>query len=120
MGSEYLFFNTIEYKETKKSLLNSELSVLNSVEALHNYKQLRLEELNLKIKMKTLITQAIESIDLLEKAMPQTRFNPEKIHSPRPKDTEDTTPIETEQEMKRSFDMKSQLDDIKRKLAMLQ
>lgn len=120
MGSEYLFFSPFEYKETKKSLLNSELSALNSMESLHKFKQFRLEELNSKVKLKTLLQQAMEELTLLEKMMPQTRFNQEKVHKTQTTELTEGSPVKQEEELKRDSNIQSQLQDIKRKLALLQ
>lgn len=124
MGVEYILFGIEEMKDIKKSLLSSQLSTLNSLQHLHNYKKLRNDEMNLKIKLKSLMEQSQNEIQVLKKLLPETQYRQNKhsgqshfidhINDP-------TTPqLHEEKEKKSRTTLESEIDAINAKLQMLQ
>lgn len=120
MGAEYVMYYLEEYKNLRKNLLTSEISNLNFLQAMENYKKFRDEELRLKIQLKTLINQAQENLDLFQNLLPETSFKEEENDtfqiSQTPQSEQATAPVQTN----KSNQLQAELDEIRRKLALLQ
>ena len=126
MTVEYILFGLEEMKDMKKGLLESQLGSLQVQQHLHNYKKLRQQELEQKIKLKSMINQIQEELQVLKKLLPETSYSPSQ-HSKQShviSELDSQQLIKKEKEVKetshKSNTLESQLEDIKRKLQMLQ
>ena len=100
----------LDYEEAlnaKKQLLSTQLSVLQTLKRLKNYKVLRKKELTAKNKIKTTATALKSKLNLLILTFPDEKEEPRTPKRKRRK--------EQEQEQ----DLSKELDDIKKKLAKL-
>ena len=126
MSIEYILFGIEEAKDIKKSLLQSQISALQSQQYLQNYRKLRQEELNHKIKLKSILGQAQEELQILKKLLPESQYNQSK-HAQQSHFISDldNAKQKNQQENKerpsshKSNSMESQLDEIRNKLKML-
>ena len=106
--TEYVKIYAEEMEYGKKNLLEAQLSLINMIKNFSKYKEVRLENSTLKINLKSKISLLQESLNALDKILP------EEIHHHK----ED---IFKEIKMeKQSHSLESEIDEIKRKLSLLQ
>lgn len=110
----------IEYSEgieSKRDTLSIEASMIQIRQAIKRYKDLRIQELRLKLRIQKSIKEIQSEITHLEKILPQVRiprYLVEEVH-------ENPLPIKTISESNnRSHDLESQLKEIQDKLRQLQ
>lgn len=71
---EYVRFSGHESLFGEKHLLHCQLSVLNIMKRIINYKKLREEELVLKIALKKRVVEILETLEMLDKILPHSRM----------------------------------------------
>lgn len=91
-NSEYVLISPSKNFFGEKNLLQSQLGLLNAVESFQKYKELRNEELVLKVTLKNKIEETLNWIDKLEKSLPAAHYK------------EAATPKEKKQERKLSLE----------------
>lgn len=74
MSSEYVFLSSVENQFGQKHLLHSQLELLDSVKRLQIYKNLREQELMLKLQLKVKLQQTIALFEKLDKLLPVSRY----------------------------------------------
>ena len=74
MASEYIKLVYAEKVYGEKNLLQSRLSVLSINKNVKAYKELRKQELDLRLQLKTRIQEAKKALDDLEKELPITKL----------------------------------------------
>ena len=125
MSVEYVLFDIEELNRLKHGLLSSQLSTLSSLQHLQNYKKFRNEEINLKIKLKSLLEQSQNEIQVLKKLLPETQFKPHKSHlldhmnSLQSQNSQLSSSFQQNPPRQKSS-LESEIDAIKAKLALLQ
>lgn len=107
MASEYRKLDQEHITYMQKSLLEGQLESLMSMKNLHAYRQLRQEELMQKIKLKKLIEETKQDIDVLLKVLPE------------PVQVEGEKDALTDEQEKKNSSLEAELDMIKAKLAAL-
>lgn len=113
MTEEYVRLTSEHISYTQKALLEGQLSSLMSMKHLHAYKTLRNEELLSKIKLKMLIEQTKQEIDILIKSIPSPSYKED--------DELEVINIAPKNENERkNASIEDELDAIKAKLAKLQ
>ncbi|MDP1696160.1 MAG: hypothetical protein Q8L29_04575 [archaeon] len=70
--TQYVKFSSEEQIFGTKNLLESQASILTSMQHLENYRSLRAEELRLKILLKKIMEEAKENLNLLDKTLPES------------------------------------------------
>jgi|SRR3989344_7549200 len=119
MSVEYILFGIDEMTEIKKGLLTAQLAALNSQQYLHNYKKLRSEEMNQKVKLKSLLDQVQNELQVLKALMPETSQITSKTKQPLSAIHElSSTYIQREEKQKSSLE--SEIESIRQKLQRLQ
>lgn len=78
MSNEYVRLSGEELNYTKKSLLNTQLNSLNSLKNLQKFKELRNDELTLKISVKTSLDSLQQQLILLDKLLPHSSWKKPK------------------------------------------
>jgi hypothetical protein len=107
-----------EAVNAKRDLLALEMSLLEATRAITNYHSLRSEELNLRIKLATRITEYMNLLKRLKKLLPKYKLP--KILKDIEDNEEDVQKIIEEGEIKYGSDLDSQLEKIQDKLRALQ
>ncbi len=107
MSTEYVRLSEPTLIYGKRTLLNSQVSILKITKNLLAYRNLRAEELVLKIALKNKIEDALSSLYLLEKLLPKL---PEK---------ESPDFIKEDSASSSSLSLEAELEEIRRKLAHL-
>lgn len=67
----------LEYNESiaaKKNILNSEISLINALKRMQNFKDLRKKEIAKKIELKSKINDILSSINFIKKNLPKTKI----------------------------------------------
>lgn len=108
METRHIKFNYEDAISGKKSLLSSELNLLQILRKIRNYKMLRKKELTEKTKLKKSLSELKSKIDDLSSTFPKRE---EKI-------IEMPKPVKTKKETKHTA-IQRELDEIKRKLERL-
>ena len=109
MKSEYIGFSAAEKVFVMKDFLQSQLELLQSMNALHNFKKIRQEELFLKISLKNRVEELLEVISKLEKILPKTS---EKI--------ENSEERKKEKKLEKDLSLEREIEGIRGKLENLQ
>ena len=100
--TEYIKISALERTHGERSLLESQLNLLDAIKILKNYKEHRKKELLLKIELKNKTLETLESLKVLEKSLPRAHL------------------IDKEESAdKESFSIEKQLADIRSKLEKL-
>lgn len=107
METRYVKLNYLDALESKKSMLGSEINLLQIVSKLRSYKNLRLKELDYKNKLKIELGKFAKRIDILEESFPIYKF------------TEDKRKNKEKTFSESNKDLEKELNEIKRKLANL-
>ena len=101
--TEYIKVNALERTHGERSLLESQLNLLDVIKILKNYKEHRKKELLLKIELKNKTLETLEHLKILKKSLPRAHL------------------IDKEESAdKESFSIEKQLADIRSKLEKLQ
>lgn len=85
----YVSFDRIEYKQSKASLLNSQIDLLNAEKHLQNLKKIKARKAKLKQQLYNLFNNLLTSLENLEDSMPDDKI-PKSIKN---KMTEEEKPI---------------------------
>lgn len=109
---EYVKFNKTESLYGQKRFLHGELELINAVKRLRNYKDLRREELVLRLALKKRAGEALENLRLLDKLLPHARL-PKVEKKPEKKPEE-------EKEENKVLTLDQELEIIRRKLETLE
>jgi hypothetical protein len=112
MNPEHIKISSQELSNNKRNLLESQFSLLNSIKLLREYKKYRKTELDLKVQLKTKIDETLSEIIILEKILPKSSFDDE---------SKEKNKIDKEiiSHTKKDLSLEEELDQIKRKLLML-
>lgn len=70
----YVSFDRIEYKQSKASLLNSQIDLLNAEKHLQNIKQIKARKAKLKHQLYNLFNELLTSLENLEDSMPDDKI----------------------------------------------
>ena len=123
MSVEYVLFGIEEAKDIKKGLLQAQLSALKSEQYLQNYKKLRTQELAQKVKLKSILSQTQEELQVLKKILPEPLYKPSKhskeSHFIADLDHQEAKKQDQETAKTKANNLESQLEEIQRKLKML-
>lgn len=114
MGNEYILFSNAELNNLEKTFLVSQLSVLNSLKNLSQYKKARSSEFASKIKIKTLLSEAGNELHVLNKLLPRTEFK-----TPEEEKEEVIFPVKNQIEENKKDNLEDELERIKRRLELL-
>jgi len=106
MNQEYVKMTDSEKIFGAKSLLHSQVSLLNSVKHIQEYNRLRNEELAIKILLKKKLAEFDDGLKVLEKVMP--KMAKEKEEEEVRKDS-----------VKKRMSLESELEEIRRKIEKL-
>lgn len=107
MNPEYVRLTDSEVAYGQKWLLESHLHILNISKESEKFRNLRNEELALKIALKNKINETLASLDLLEKILPKPVMKESKEKIPESLIEKERTTLEDE------------IEEIKRKLLRL-
>lgn len=107
METRYIKLNYLNSLQSKKSMLGSEINLLQILRKLKSYKVLRLKELDYKNKLRIELGKFGKSIDFLEKSFPSYEFSKDK------RKNKQKTFFDSDR------DLESELNEIKRKIANL-
>lgn len=119
MRAEYIRFLSPQVKYGQKAILESQLNLLSSLKHLREYKNLRDQELILKIHLKKKVEELRSSMDLLERALPKTQFKEEKQQAQEIIKEAIMVPSMLHDE-KKELSLEQELESIRRKLARIQ
>lgn len=108
--TEYVKFSGHEKIYGEKNVLYIELDLLKMLKRVDNFKNLRQEELVLKIALKKRISELIEAMNLIDKLIPHHKMR--GLH----KEEE----IMDEAEKKKNWTLEQELEAIRRKLEELE
>lgn len=111
-NSVYIKFENAEARFSKKDILSTEMSLLNIVKAIKNYKTLREEEFVLRMQMYKLIKEA-------NLAMRKTKNSFPFIKLPEKKELEKIKTTERRKLEKEDTDLEFQLREIQEKLKQM-
>jgi valyl-tRNA synthetase len=93
-----------------KHLLQSELELLNLVQSFKKYKELRLDELTLKVGLKAKLEELEKEIDKIERLLPAAGYHAEKKEK-----------VESKAEKKKeSFTLEQEIERIRKKISRLE
>ena len=112
MTSEYIKFYHAEKIYGEKNLLLTQAELITIKKHIKNYKKLRKQELMLRIEFKKALTEAKESISLLEKRLPSSDLC-------KPEEAKPVKIVRTKPEAHLS-PMDQEIEEIRQKLAKLQ
>ncbi len=112
-------YSKIEYQDAlfaKKHILETQINLLNTMNSLDNYKDLRKRELLLKLKLKNNLKNIKEHISKLNEHLPQTKEMKKHISVKKIKTYESK---ENRKHSERASSIEYELEDIQRKLREL-
>lgn len=109
MSSEYIRISKEQSVYGQKNLLQAELETLTCVKRMRAFKDLRKEEIILKIALKNKIEEVKEILNILEKILPKTHDD-KKVH------TNEKIDSIYSQESKQKISLETELEEIRRKL----
>ena len=125
MASEFIKLTGPEVEYGDRNLLHSQLDLLLMIKRYQSYEEIRKEELQLKIKLKKLVSDVKSHLDHLEKMLPKTKLGleeekmeieiPEKVMKAIPKMPAPKTRIKAQ----KLSPMETEVESLKRKLASL-
>ena len=107
--SEYVRLNSEERNFGMKSMLQSQLSVLNSLKKYKEFENIRREELTLKIALKAKIGETLHLIENLTRDLPKIKLEKEN--------EEENFLFQEDNKTRQSMD--NELEEIRRKLERL-
>jgi len=127
MSSEYIQLIEPEVDYGRKNMLQSELGLLNSVKLFNNYKDLRKQELKLKIALKKSISEIKMQLFELEKKLPKIqepitkklKSKPLIFKSESRKESKIHTSNENNFDKKKENPLEDEIENIKKRLDML-
>lgn len=108
MKSEYVKLSIPERMYGKKNFYHVQLSLLNLMKSLKDYKNIRTEEMTLKIALKTKISELQEQIGKFEKMLPAVPLK------------ERTTIEKQERQERKNLSLEEEIEAIKHKISRLQ
>ena len=108
MKGEYVKLSIPERMYGKKNFYHVQLSLLNLMKSLKDYKNVRTEEMTLKIALKTKISELQALIERFEKMLPAV---PQK---------ERATIVKQEKEDKNNLSREEEIEAVKHKISRLQ
>jgi hypothetical protein len=115
MGIEHVRITQNERKEGEKLLLQTQLDMLSTVKRLRNYKNLRKEELNLKLVLKTKLGETETLLSEIEKLMPETEYK--IVEGEKPKKVKKEKAVKEEKPKKeKEFTVEDEIDLIRKRL----
>ena len=106
MASEYIRLSPEEKIYGQSIFLNSQLSFIDIINKIKGYKKLRKKELQLKISLKSKISEIYISLEEFSSYLPKSEYNLPPIIKPKVKNIDS----------KEEFELKDEIEDIKRKL----
>ncbi|MEI6731246.1 MAG: hypothetical protein WCK90_01045 [archaeon] len=118
MSSEYIRFVNPQVKFGQKTVLEAQLSLLNSMKHMREYKRLRDQELILKIHLRKKIEEAKTSLELLDHALPKSQFREEKNDAESLVREAVMVPSILHEE-RRDLSLEQELEKVKRRLALI-
>lgn len=107
--SEFVRLSSTEQGYGQKHLLNTQLELLRLMESFHAYKELRGEELVLKVTLKNKIEETLNLIDKLERVLPKAHYR-------------SSTPEDKQRDRKkreRKLSLQEEIDRVREKLGKL-
>lgn len=108
MTEEYVKLANSEKVFGAKSLLQSQVFLLNTIKNIRNYNSLRNEELAVKILLRRKLSEIEEALKVLDKVMPKL------------KDSEDAEGDDKKKtSVKKRMDLESEIEEIRRKIDRL-
>lgn len=114
MRPEHIRLQQAERIFSEKNLLHAQLNIISLMKRYEAYKELRLQELLLKIALKTRLAEARNTLMLFDKLLPKPAIVPKAIkHS-------DAGYASTIAAHKKKQTLETEVDEIRRKLAALQ
>ncbi len=108
MGSEYVGISSLDMNRSKTVVLQVHLEILNLLRSFSAYKDLRSEELTVKVALKSKIGEAFDLLHKLDKQLPHPKYK---------------TPLfsqESKRTIERNLSLEEEIEDITRKLHALQ
>ena len=117
VGSEYVEVMAAEREYGSRNLLQSQINIISMMKREHVFKELRTKETHLKLELKRKIDEALNEIDILEKALPKAKEQ-EKKEEAKIKREMQKAPLISKAKKRTVLD--EELEKIKRKLAQLQ
>lgn len=110
MSSEYIRLSNPENVYGERNLLKAQMEILKVTKAFEAYKNLRKEEFNLKILLKSKIEETKNNIKILESLLPKAD---KKMFMPQ------EAPKENLRSIKKRLSLEQEIDLIKKKLEAL-
>ncbi|RMD67200.1 hypothetical protein D6817_02220 [Candidatus Pacearchaeota archaeon] len=110
MSVEYVRVSPTERAFGKKNLLYSQLEILKLIESFQRFKELRTEEVKLKMELKQKAEQAENLLAELDKKLPETKHTPAPIAKKKGKG---------KAKVSHKPSLREEMEEIRRKLAML-
>ncbi len=124
--TQYIKISSEEQLFGAKSLLESQANMLTAIQHLDNYRNLRAEEIKMRILLKKIIAEAKDCVSTLDKVLPASPAPEEKIEEEEievlkiPKAPKIIKIVRlTKDEKETVSPIEQELDDIKKKLARL-
>ena len=107
--SEFVRLSVPEQKYGESHLLSAQLELLNLIKSFHKFKELRNEELVLKVTLKAKVEEMLEQITKLEKLIPKANY---KEATPEDRDKE-------RKKQERKLSLQEEIERVREKLAKL-
>jgi len=79
MGSEYVRLSYPERAYGQRNFLQAQLEILDLARGMQVYKKLRMDELVLKVTLKTLIHEVKTLIDKFDRYLPHVKYKAKKV-----------------------------------------
>lgn len=115
MRPEHIRLQQAERVFGEKNLLHAQLNIISLMKRYESYKELRSQELLLKIALKTKLAEAADSLALFDKLLPKPAIVPKAV-----KHAFNATAEHTSTLHKKKQTLEAEVDEIRRKLAALQ
>ena len=109
-------YSKIEYQDAlfaKKHILETQINLLNTVNNIKNYQELRKKELMLKLKLKNNLKNIKDEITRINSHLPQTKEMKKHISVKKVKG------YENKKQSEKASSIENELEDIKNKLSQL-
>lgn len=113
-----IVYSKIEYQDAlfvKKHILETQINLLNTMNSLNNYKDLRKKELLLKLKLKNSLKNIKDHISKLNSHLPQTKEMKKHISVKHIK----SSSSEEKTQREKASSIENELQDIRDKLSQL-
>ncbi|MBI2628772.1 hypothetical protein HYW74_01680 [Candidatus Pacearchaeota archaeon] len=121
--NDNVVYSKIEYQDAlfaKKHILETQINLLNAMNSIDNYKDLRKKELLLKLKLKNNLKNIKDHIIKLNNHLPQTKEMKKHISVKNIKGYErGYEDKESKKKRERASSIESELEDIRNKLSQL-